>query len=321
MANGVKPNLSSMYSFGKPWAAAAPWGSASGGVGSGVASKVGGSALGKAAGFLGSAGAVPVVGGIVSGVTGWLKARAMKQAEEVKARHARRAADIEAQDELFNRRMFAQEQERVNPRQMLANNALQWMVKDTGALDDDQTYFDYSESTWDPSYVLTADEGRLARRAAAADRRQSTPDGYKDTYMSPPPRDAFMSPQRGRGQRGLNMGALVGSRGFLPRTPPPRGRTLGSLRDFGASTRNREAERQAMMARGDRQFQNSVSNYRNRGRIPVDAGMVAESTTIGPRGVTTQAAAFEEVPRFRASRPGVPRGLSMAGLAHPRWRA
>jgi hypothetical protein len=429
----------------------------------------------------------------------------MKQAEEVKARAARRAADIEAQDELFNRQMVAQEQERVNPRQMLANNALQWMVKDTGALGDDQTYFDYGESTWDPSYVLTADEGRLARRAEAADRRQSTADGYKDTYMSPPPRDAFMSPQGGGAAQSwqksynptqhkeiqgfldrnpgdesrigsalgfkklggasgnapaapgnigrsnsLNMGSLVaGNRNnsdlvrrpqvdprpesYRPQmaTPSPRRETAAApglaqqdvvrniraqqqnrdqeyrnaaapdplpwnkpsadeWREFRASQnntttripeealssvwRNREAERQAMMARGDRQFQNSVSNYRNMGQIPIEAGMTEESTAIGLGGhgraygvpkktLSWDRASPEQIQemqqmrdrqmreqqirgaspqqiqqmqrmrdeqmreqqmrggQFRGSLPQVPRGLSMAGLANPRWRA
>ena len=80
-----------------------------------AASKASGASgmLGKAGQFLGSSAAIPIVGGVVSGVTGWLKARAMKQAEEVKARAALRAGDVEAQNELFNRQMVAQEQEKI----------------------------------------------------------------------------------------------------------------------------------------------------------------------------------------------------------------
>ena len=258
-----------------------------------AASKASGASgmLGKAGQFLGSSAAIPIVGGGVSGGTGWLKARAMKQAEEVKARAALRAGDVEAQNELFNRQMVAQEQEKINPREMLSNNALQWMVKDTGALDDDQTYFNYSDTTWDPRHVLTADSGRLARQASEADRRQSTPDGYRDVFMSP-------TRPGGRPVGGMARLAAPRARRFVPRGRDVMVEDITIDRTGPDPWRGRMAAL-ARRAQEEQQFQGALNRYGappSPPTAPVDVGIMEESTTVGPRQVVTQSIVDETLP-------------------------
>ena len=162
----------------------------------------------------GSAMPIPlaVVGAQLGGsiVKAWLGARAQGKAAETQAKAANQSMQYQREGELHNRRMFAQEQQQQFPRRRAANAALQWGLKDTGAIE--QGLFDYGPNTWDADYVLTADQGRLARqveRGASGIDRSSWGGGVdpmagrKERYW----KDAsgkeraftYLSPQRNRG--------------------------------------------------------------------------------------------------------------------------
>ena len=160
-----------------------------------------GSTLGKLGNFLGGAGAIPVVGGIVQGVTGWLQARAQREAAKINAIQAQKAADQLTLGSGFNRNMQAQENQQGPPNRRVSNPALQYQMRNTGAIE--QGYFDEWPETWDPNYVRTAEPG-FQQRLSMAQLRQANPEIYnRDAYMSSQPsRDTHMVASGNRG--GMN---------------------------------------------------------------------------------------------------------------------
>ena len=107
---------------------------------------------GKEMGMFGASLAASVIGS-------WLQNRAQNKATQAQVRGNQQAQATTRQGELFDRKMARAEMNRNMPRARIANAALQWGMKDTGAKE--AGFFDYHPSTWDPNYVMTADQGRL----------------------------------------------------------------------------------------------------------------------------------------------------------------
>ena len=125
---------------------------------------------------------VPAMMGAQAGaslISGWLNSRAQNKATKAQGASSAQAMAAERSGELHNRRMQAQEQQQNFPRRRVANAALQWGLKDTGALE--AGYFNYRPETWDADYVVNADDGRLARQVETGDQA-----GNAFTYLSPP---------------------------------------------------------------------------------------------------------------------------------------
>ena len=142
---------------------------------------------------------IPAMMGIQAGaslISGWLNSRAQNKATQAQERSSAQAMANERAGELHNRRMAAQEQQQLFPRRRISNAALQWGMKDSGAVE--QGYFDYYPETWNPNYVLTADKGRLERQVARDDVRTAYPRS-SFTYLSAPRQGARRAASLGAG--------------------------------------------------------------------------------------------------------------------------
>lgn len=129
-----------------------------------------------------------------SAIGSWLQNRAQNKATQAQVRGNQRAQAETRQGELFNRDMARAEMNRNMPRARIANAALQWGMKDTGAKE--AGFFDYHPSTWDPNYVMTADQGRLQRQIDEdiAMENQRKHRGFGMATYASPSKDYGMAP-------------------------------------------------------------------------------------------------------------------------------
>tara|TARA_R100000808_G_scaffold24612_1_gene57172 strand:+ start:4876 stop:5820 length:945 start_codon:yes stop_codon:yes gene_type:complete len=129
-----------------------------------------------------------------SAIGSWLQNRAQNKATQAGIRANQQAQATTRQGELFNRQMARAEMNRNMPRARIANAALQWGMKDTGAKE--AGFFDYHPSTWDPNYVMTADQGRLQRQIDEdiAMENQRKHRGFGMATYASPSQDYGMAP-------------------------------------------------------------------------------------------------------------------------------
>lgn len=129
-----------------------------------------------------------------SAIGSWLQNRAQNKATRAGIRANQQAQATTRQGELFDRQMARAEMNRNMPRARIANAALQWGMKDTGAKE--AGFFDYHPSTWDPNYVMTADQGRLQRQIDEdiAMENQRKHRGFGMATYASPSQDYGMAP-------------------------------------------------------------------------------------------------------------------------------
>ena len=129
-----------------------------------------------------------------SAIGSWLQNRAQNKATQAGIRANQQAQATTRQGELFDRQMARAEMNRNMPRARIRNAALQWGMKDTGAKE--AGFFDYHPSTWDPNYVMTADQGRLQRQIDEdiAMENQMKHRGFGMATYASPSQDYGMAP-------------------------------------------------------------------------------------------------------------------------------